>query len=176
MALARMQRAVMVGLVVVPIEQHDVVAAQERGVDDLVRRRRAVQDEVGPVRAEHAGRRLLRLERGAFVDQEVAERDHRVADVVAEDRLAHLFEEQPPGGMAHEHLTALMARTRPALVRLVVVLHQRAEERREQAVEIGLDGGEQPLLVEVPALDVGNDHAAERLQIRRRSACPDRAS
>ena len=51
------QRTLVQRLVVVAVEQHQVAAMQRRLGDDLVGRRGAVQDEVGPVGAEHAAPR-----------------------------------------------------------------------------------------------------------------------
>src|SRR3546814_7399947 len=51
-ALAEQQGAVMGGLVVVAVEQHEVALGDQRLQHDLVRSGRAVQHEVGPFGAE----------------------------------------------------------------------------------------------------------------------------
>jgi len=91
------QRALVQRLVVVAVEQHQVAALEQRTGDDLVRRARAVQHEVGAVGAEHFGCMRLRLVGRTLVDQQVAEFDVGVAQVVAKDRLAEVLEEQLPG-------------------------------------------------------------------------------
>ncbi len=127
------QRALVQRLVVVAVEQHEVAALQQRVGDDLVRRARAVQHEVRAVGAEHLRRVLLRLRGRAFVDQQVAEIDVGVAQVVAEDALAEVLEEELAGGRLSVELAALMTRTVERDVRFGVVGHQPAEERRQQA-------------------------------------------
>ena len=52
---------VVLGLVAVTVDQHDVAGGDEGLRDDLVGGGRAVRDEVGPPRAERLGGQLLRL-------------------------------------------------------------------------------------------------------------------
>ena len=57
---ARQHEPVVVGLVAVAVDQDDVARLEDRLVDDLVRRGRAVGDEEAAVAAERAGRLVLR--------------------------------------------------------------------------------------------------------------------
>ena len=75
-AAADEQGAVMCCLVVVAVEQHEVALGHERRQHDLVRRRGAVQHEIGLLGAEDRGGFLLCLERRTFVNQQVAEFEH----------------------------------------------------------------------------------------------------
>ena len=127
------QRALVQRLVVVAVEQDQVAAPQHRVGDHLVRGAGAVQDEVGLVGAEHLRGVALRLRGGALVDQQVAEVDVGVAQVVAEDALAEVLEEELAGGRLPVELAALVARAVEGDVGLGVVGHQPAEERRQQA-------------------------------------------
>lgn len=54
--------------VIVAVEQHEVACAQYRVRNHFVRCACAVQNEVGPVRAENPCRILLRLGRRPFMD------------------------------------------------------------------------------------------------------------
>ena len=159
------QRSLVVRLVVVAVEQDDVAVAQQGGVDRLVRARGAVEHEVGPVGSEDPGGLLLRLQRGALADQQVPQRHHGVADVVAEDILAHVVEEEPPHRVAPEHLAALVPWTGPGAIPVVVVLEQLSEERREQAAHVLFDRGEQRPLVEVPRFETRHQHALHLAQV-----------
>ena len=85
-------------------------ASQHRVRHHLVRGAGAVQHEVGPVGAEDLRRMLLRLDRRTLVDQQVAEVDVGVAEVVAEDALAEILEEELPGRRLAIELAALVAR------------------------------------------------------------------
>ena len=69
----------------------------------------------------------------AFVDQQIAEIDVGVAQVVAEDGLAEMLEEQLSGRRLLVELSALMAGTVERDGRVRVVRHQSTEERRQQA-------------------------------------------
>ena len=102
------QRTLVQRLVVVPVEQHQVAAAQYRIGDDLVGRRGAIQHEVGPVRAEHLRRMALRIDCGPDMNQQVTEVDVGVAQIVAEDLLAKMLEEQLAGGRLAVELPALV--------------------------------------------------------------------
>ena len=142
------ERALVQRLVVVAIEQHEVAAPQRRVRDDLVRSRRAVQHEVGPVGAEHLRRVLLRVDRGADVNQQVAELDVGVAQVVAKDLLAEVLEEELAGRRLAVELPALMPGARERDLGLGVVGHEPAEERRQQAHAVGDEARDDLLRVE----------------------------
>ena len=143
MPLAQEQRAVMGGLVVVAVEQHEVALGDQRLQHDLVGRRGAVQHEVGLLRAEDLRRLLLRLERRPLVDQQVAELEHRVVEVVAEDRLAEMLDEDAADRAAIVEHAAIVAGAGPELVALLGVVDQRAEERRLQRLGILLEPAHQ---------------------------------
>ena len=126
------ERALVHRLVVVAIEQHEIAGLEHGAGDDLVRRARAVQNEVRPISTEHLRGMLLRVGGRSFVDQEIAELDVGVAEIVAEDALAEMLEEQLAcGGFAVE-LPALVPGAIESDVRLTVVGHQPAEERGQQ--------------------------------------------
>ena len=120
-------------LVVVAIEQHQVAAPQGRLRDDLVGGRRAVQDEVGAVGAEHLRCVPLRVDGGADVNQQVAEIDVGIAQIVAKDLLAEMLEEELAGGGLAVELAALMPGAGERDLGLGIVGHEAAEERRQQA-------------------------------------------
>ena len=181
------QRALVERLVVVAIEQHEVAAPQHGVGDHLVGGAGAVQHEVGLVGAEHLRRVTLRLRGGALVNQQIAEVHVGVAQVVAEDALAEVLEEDLAGRRLPVELAALVSRAVEGDVGLVVVGHEPAEERRQQAHPVlddarhdllGVEGGR--LLSEVDvALDLAG-HAqdgdvgdpvriGERPERRRRS-------
>ena len=159
------QRALVQRLVVVAVEQHEVAAPQHRVRDDLVRGAGAVQHEVGLVGAEHLRGVPLRLHRRAFVDQQIAEIDVGVAQVVAEDALAEVLEEQLPGRRLAIELAALVARAVEGDVGLAVVGHQPAEERRQQVLAVLDEAGDHLLGVEggrlLAEIDVAVDLAGQ---------------
>ncbi len=157
------ERTLVQRLVVVAVEQHEIAALQHRAGDDLVRRARAVQHEVRAVGAEHAGRVLLRFGRGAFVDQQIAEIDIGIAEVVAEDRLAEVFEEELSRRRFLVELAALMTRAVERHRCIRVIRHQSAEERRQQAHAVFDDARDDLLRIErgrlLAEIDVAVDFA-----------------
>ena len=130
------QRAVVRRLVVVALEQHQVALGDQRLQHDLVRRGGAVQHEIGALGAEDAGGRLLCRERRAFMDQQVAQLDHRVVDVVAEHRLAEMLLEDAADRAAVVERAAVVAGAGPELVALLGVVEQGAEEWGAQRVRV----------------------------------------
>ncbi len=163
------ERALVQRLVVVAIEQDEIAPPQHRVGHHLVRRARAVQHEVGLVGAEHLRRVALRLRGGAFVDQQIAEIDVGVAQIVAEDALAEVLEEELAGGRLAVELAALVSRAVERDVRRLVVGHEPAEERRQQAHAVLDDARHDLLGVErrrlLPEIDVALDlagHAQDR--------------
>src|SRR5205807_6757787 len=104
-------------------------------------------------------------QRRTLTDQEVAPRHHRVADVVSEDVLAHVLEEEPSHRVALEHLAALVTRTSPRSV--PVVLQQLAEERGEQPLHVLLDASQECLLVEVSGLETGYQYPSHLVKVGR---------
>ena len=142
------QRALVQRFVIVAVEQ-DEIAALEHGVrHDLVGGARPVQDEVGLVGAEHPRGVALRLHRRTFVDEEIAEIDIGVAQIVAEDVLAEMLEEQLAGGRLPVELAALMSGAVEGDVCLAVIRHQPAEERRQQRLSVHQQAGDDLLGVE----------------------------
>ena len=131
----------------------------------LVRGAGAVQDEVGLVGAEDLRRMLLGLRGRPLVDQQVAEVDVGVAEVVAEDALAEVLEEDLPGWRLPVELAALVARAVERDVRLAVVGHQPAEEGRQQRLAVVHQARHDLLGVEgrrlLPEIDVAVDLAGE---------------
>ena len=160
------QRALMQRLVIVAIEEDEIARPQHRVRHHLVGGAGSVQHEIGPVGAEDPRRMLLRLGRRPLVDQEIAEVDVGVAEVVAKDALAEILEEDLPGGRLAIELAALVARAVEGDVRLAVIGHQPAEEGRQQGLAV-IDQARDDLLgVEgwglLPEIDV-TVHLADHL-------------
>ena len=82
-------------LVVVAVKQDEIVHLEQGRRDDFVRRRCAVQDEISPVGAEDLGGIFLRRQRRPFVDQQIAELQYRIVDIVAEYRVPQMLDEHP---------------------------------------------------------------------------------
>ncbi len=141
--LAEEQRAVMGGLVIVAVEQHQVALGDQRLQHDLVGRRGPVQDEVGLLRAEDRRRFLLGLERRPLVDQQVAEVEHGIVEIVAEHRLAQMLDEDAADRAAIVEHAAIVAGAGPQLVAFLGIVDQRAEERRLQGLGILLEPAHQ---------------------------------
>ncbi len=142
---AEEQRAMMRRLVVVAVEQHQIAFGDQRGKHHLVGCGRAVQDEVGLFGTEDLGRLLLRLQGRALVDQQVAELEHGIVEVVAEDRLAEMLDENAADRAAIVEHPAVVARAGPELVAALGVVDQRTEERRFQRLGILLEPAHQVL-------------------------------
>ena len=158
-AAAHQQRAVMGRLVIVAVEQHEIALGDEVVEHDLVGGRGAVQHEIGLFRAEDRGGLLLRLQRRAFVGQQVAELEHGIVEVVAEDRLAQMLHEDAADRRAIVENAAVVARAGPELVALLGIVDQRAEERRLQRLGILLEARHQVLGDEFRRL-LGQEHIA----------------
>ena len=137
------QRAVMGGLVVVAVEQHEVAVGDERAERDLVRGRGAVEHEIGLLRAEDRCRFLLRLQRRPLMGEEVAEIEHGIVEVVAEHGFAEMLDEDPADRAAVVEHAAIVARAGPELVAFLGIIDQRAEERRLQRLGILLEPADQ---------------------------------
>ena len=111
----------------------------------LVGGRGAVEHEIGLFRAEDLRGLLLRLQRRAFVGQEIAEVEHRIVEVVAEHRFAEMLHEHPADRAAAVEHAAIVARAGPELVAFLGIVDQRAEERRLQRFGILLQAADQVL-------------------------------
>ena len=70
------------------------------------------------------------------MDQQVAELEHGVVEVVAEHRLAEVLDEDAADRAAVVEDAAIVAGAGPELVALLGVVDQRAEERRLQRLGI----------------------------------------
>ncbi|KIU01741.1 hypothetical protein QU38_00060, partial [Staphylococcus aureus] len=105
--------AVMRGLVVVAVEQHEIALGDQRRQHDLVGRRGAVENEVGFFGPEDGRGFLLRLQRRPLMGQEVAEFEHGVVEVVTEHGLAEMLHEEPPDRAAAVEDAAIVTRTGP---------------------------------------------------------------
>ena len=155
------ERALMQRLVVVAIEEYQIASPQHGIGDHLVGRARAVQHEIRLVGAEHMRRMLLRPRRRAFMNEQIAEVDVGVAQVVAEDALPEMLEEQLAGWGFPVELTALMARAGEGDVGLGIVGHEPAKERRQQTHPVVDDARHYLLGVEtrrlLPEVDVALD-------------------
>ncbi|MHC2377903.1 hypothetical protein ACVIHA_002278 [Bradyrhizobium liaoningense] len=139
------QSAVMGGLVVVAVEQHEVTVGDEGAERDLVRRRGAVEHEIGLFGAEDLGRFLLRLQRRAFMGEEVTEIEHGIVEVVTEHGFAEMLDEHASDRAAVVEHAAVMAWTGPELVAFLGIVDQRAEERGLQRLGILLETADQVL-------------------------------
>ena len=155
----------MQGFVVVAIEQDQVAAPQHRVGDDLVGGARAVQHEIGLVGAEYLRGIALRVRGRALVDEQIAEVDIGIAQVVAEDALAEMLEEELAGGRLPVELPALMSRAGEGDVGLAVIGHEPAEERRQQRHPVFHQAGDDLLGVEgrrlLAEIDVAVDLAGQ---------------
>ena len=129
------------GFVVVAVEQNQITASQHGIRDNFVGRAGAVQDEVRLVGAEYVRGMALGLGGRPFVDKQVSETDIGVAEVVAENALAEVFEEELTGGRFAIELSALMARAVERDVGLNVVGHQSAEEWRQKLHSVVNEAG-----------------------------------
>ena len=118
------QRAVMGRLVVVAVEQHDVVLGDEIVQDNLVRGGGAVEDEVGLLRTEDGGGLLLRLQGRALVREQVAQLEHRIVEIVAENRVAEMFDEDPSDRAAVVENAAVVAGAGPKLVAFLGIVDE----------------------------------------------------
>ena len=170
-AVAEEQRAVMGGLVVVAVEQHEVALGDQRLQHDLVGRRGAVQHEVGLLGAEDDGGFLLRLQRRALVDQQVAEIEHGIVEVVAEHRLAQMLDEDPADRAPVVEDAAIVTGAGPELVAFLGIVDQRAEERRLQRLGILLEAAHQVLGDELRRL-LGEEDVAVDVSPSPRPGCP----
>ena len=152
---AGQHQPVVVRLVAVAVDQDDVARLEQRLVDDLVRRRRAVGDEEAAVAAERAGRLVLRdLDVAGRLEQavEAAGGRRRLGEEqVGPVELAHVadpvrLEDRLPAG----HRQRVEGADRPLRVplevvevrRLVAVLH--AVEDRQVDLHRLLDPVEDP--------------------------------
>ena len=146
-------------LVVVAVEENEVALGDEVGQHDLVGRRGAVQHEIGLLGPEDGRGLLLRLQRGPFVGQEVAELEDRIVEVVAKDRLAQMLHEDAADRAAAIEDAAVVAGAGPELVALLGVVDERAEERRLQGLGILLEARHEVLGDEFGRL-LGEEHIA----------------
>ncbi len=135
------QRAMMVGFMVVAVEQHQVAAGQQRVGDHFVGGGGAVKHKVGFIRVEHLRREFLRVFGGAFMDQQVAQLDVGVTHVGAKDVLAEEIVKLPPRRMLFEKFTVLMPRTGEGVVFHLHVLAQGVKKGRQQIFFIFTGGG-----------------------------------
>ncbi len=152
------------GLVIVAVEQHEIAFGHQIREHDLVRGRRAVQHEIGLFRAEDDGGFLLRLKRGTFVSEEVAELQHRIVEVVAEDRLAQMLHEDAADRAAAVEDAAVVAGTGPELVAFLRIVRKRAEERRLQRLGILLEPGDEIFCYELRRLLGEKDIAVDEVE------------
>ena len=134
------QRPMMVGLMVVTIEQHQIATGQQRIGHHFIGRRRAVQHEVGFIRVEHFRRELLRVLGGAFVDQQIAQLNVGVAHVGAKNVLTEEIIELPPRRVFFEKGTVLVTRTGKGAVSHRHILAQGVKKGWQQVLFIPAGG------------------------------------
>ena len=151
------ERAVMVRLVVVAVEEHQIARREKRVEHDLVGGGGAVEDEVRLVGVVDLGGRHLGGTGHAFVDEQVAHRDVGVAEVGAEDVFAEEVGELTACRMTAEEGAALMARTVEVYVAVADVGLHLAEEGRQDLVLVLLGGGVDQAAVEADVVGLGVD-------------------
>ncbi len=135
-AAGEQQCAVMGGLVIVAIEEHEVAVGDERSQCNLVGGRRPVENEIGSLGTEDRRRLLLRLERRAFMGEQVAEFEDRIVEIVAEHGFPKMFHENAADRAAAVENPAVVPGAGPQLVALLRIVDQRTEKRRLQRVGI----------------------------------------
>src|SRR5688572_934558 len=120
------------------------------------------------------------MRRGSLVDQQVAQVDIRVAEIVSEYPFTKVLEKQLAGRRLAKELSALMARAVESDIGFDVIGHETAEEGREQPKPILNNAGNnllgvigRSLLAEVDiAVDlpdqVDNGKISHLVQIRDR--------
>ncbi|MNE33797.1 hypothetical protein D3C80_1274880 [compost metagenome] len=104
------QRTVVIGFMVIAIEQHQIATRQQRVGHHFIGGRSTVQHEVGFISVEHFRRVFLRILGRAFMDQQIAQLHIGVAHVRTENRFAVKLEKLAPCRVLAEKLAALMAR------------------------------------------------------------------
>ena len=144
---------------VVAVEQHEVALGDEVGEHDLVRRRSAVEDEIGFLGPEDRRSLFLGLQRRPFVGEKIAEFEDRIVEVVAKDRFTQMLDENAPDGAAAIEDAAVVAGTGPELVALFLVVDERAEERGLQRVGVLLEARDEIAGDEFGRL-LGQEHIA----------------
>ena len=140
-----------IGFMVVTVEQYQVARGQQRVEHHFVRRGGAVEHEVGFIGVKDFCRMLLGNAWRPFVDQQVTHGDVGVAQVGAEQRLAEILDELITGRMTAEEFTPLMPRAVKGAVALFNVIDQRAKEWRTQFGFIFMRSGFQLAAVKVVA-------------------------
>ena len=126
------------GDVAVAIDDDDIVGRHVRVPDHLVRGRRAVGDKKTMICVENARRIALRCRHRPRMVQQLAQLVDRVAHVGAQHVLAEELVEHLADRALQERDSAGVARTVPGIRSVLRVMHQRAEERRRQRVEVRL--------------------------------------
>ena len=91
--------------------------------------------------------------------QEVAELEDRIVEIVAKDRLAQMLDEDAADRAAAVEDAAVVARAGPQLIALLLVVDERAEERRLQRVGILLEARDEVAGDEFRRL-LGQEHVA----------------
>ena len=157
-------------LVAVAVDQHGI-AVGDRGVqDDLVAGRAAAHREEGEVGTEHPRRIAFRLGDRPRVIVQRAQFADRHAEIGAQHLLAVEVEETAPHRGLHEGGAAGMAGGVPGVFAGVGEVDQRAEERRQNAVEITAGGRRDASGDEVRAVFRQPDEAVHLLDELQRHA------
>ena len=131
-AAAEHQRAVMGGLVVVAVEQHQIAGRDESRQHDFIGGGGAVEHEIGALGPKNLGGLLLGAERRPLVHQQVAKLQHRIVEIVAENGFAEMFDENPADRTAVVEHAAIVAGAGPELVAFLGIIDQFAKKRRFQ--------------------------------------------
>src|ERR1700733_8312816 len=142
-AATRHQRALVRRLMVVAVEQHQIALSNEIGAYNFIRRRGAVEHEIGLLGAEDRRRLFLRLKRRPLVGQKIAELEDRIVEVVAKDRFAQMLDKDASDRAAAVEDAAVEAWGSHQLVAFLLVVDERAEERRLQRVGVLLEARDQ---------------------------------
>ncbi len=124
------KRAVVVGFMVIAIEQHQIALRQQRVGHHFIGRRGAVKHEIGFIGVKYLRGELLRVLGGAFVDQQIAKFHIRVAHVGAKHVFAKEIVKLPARRMLSEELTVLVAGACKGAVLHLHILCECVEKRR----------------------------------------------
>ena len=130
----------MVGLMVVTIEQHQIATGQQRIGYHFIGRRRAVQHEVGFIRVEHFRRELLRVLGRTFVDQQITELHVGIAHIGTKHVFTEEFVKLPPRRVFFEKGTVLVTRTGKGAVSHRHILAQGVKKGWQQVLFIPAGG------------------------------------
>ena len=127
------QRPLRHRFVIVPIKKHEVSRREQRPRDDFVRRRCPIQHEIRLVRAEDACRILLRQKRRTFMNEQVPQRDIRIAQIRPKQILTEKFIKCASRRMPPMKRAALMPGTIKLRVSSLRIRTKFTKKRRQES-------------------------------------------